>query len=135
MAFYGGDPDNFEYPRFDLDICLFRAYENGQPAKIEHFLKWNSDGPNDGELTSSAAAPAKPTGNSPSAETRRYARSEVCLSPEHVLSARSLGASAYSARSFENARSARRLVRSVKTTGSATTVIWPGCSIRRSGRR
>src|SRR5947207_6325075 len=40
-AFYGGDPDNFEYPRFDLDICIFRAYENGQPAKIEHFLKWN----------------------------------------------------------------------------------------------
>ena len=45
IAFYGGDPDNFEYPRYDLDICIFRAYENGQPAKIEHFLKWNSKGP------------------------------------------------------------------------------------------
>jgi hypothetical protein len=37
---FGGDPDNFEYPRYDLDICLFRVYENGKPAKIEHFLQW-----------------------------------------------------------------------------------------------
>src|SRR6266513_200907 len=51
MAFYGGDPDNFEYPRFDLDICIFRVYENGQPAQINNFLKWNSRGPSDGELT------------------------------------------------------------------------------------
>src|ERR1041385_8249821 len=51
IAFYGGDPDNFEYPRFDLDICIFRAYENGKPAKIEHFLKWNPEGPKGGELT------------------------------------------------------------------------------------
>src|SRR6185436_14817464 len=48
IAFYGGDPDNFEYPRFDLDICIFRAYENGEPAKVEHYLKWNSKGPSDG---------------------------------------------------------------------------------------
>ncbi len=39
-ASFGGDPDNFEYPRYDLDICLFRVYENGRPAKIEHFLQW-----------------------------------------------------------------------------------------------
>src|SRR5437764_7696414 len=50
-AFYGGDPDNFEYPRFDLDICIFRAYENAQPAKPEHLLKWNTKGPANGELT------------------------------------------------------------------------------------
>src|SRR5262249_62418180 len=50
MAFFGGDPDNFEYPRFDLDICIFRAYENGQPAHPEHYLKWNSKGPSDAKL-------------------------------------------------------------------------------------
>src|SRR5438067_3434580 len=58
-AFYGGDPDNFEYPRFDLDICIFRAYENGQPARPEHFLKWNTKGPADGELTFVSGHPGK----------------------------------------------------------------------------
>jgi hypothetical protein len=59
MAFYGGDADNFEYPRFDLDICIVRAYENGQPAKIDNFLKWNSRGPSDGELTFVSGSPGK----------------------------------------------------------------------------
>src|SRR4051812_11165871 len=58
-AFYGGDPDNFEYPRYDLDVCIFRAYENGQPAKVEHFLKWNPQGPSDGELTFVSGHPGK----------------------------------------------------------------------------
>ncbi len=50
IAFFGGDPDNFEYPRYDLDICFFRAYENDRPAKIEHFLKWGSAGTKEGDL-------------------------------------------------------------------------------------
>ena len=49
-AFYGGDPDNFEYPRFDLDICIFRAYENGQPAHPEQYLKWSANGTVEHEL-------------------------------------------------------------------------------------
>src|SRR2546423_7398664 len=59
IAFYGGDPDNFEYPRYDLDICIFRVYESGQPAKIDNFLKWNSRGPSDGELTFVSGSPGK----------------------------------------------------------------------------
>jgi hypothetical protein len=50
IAFFGGDPDNFEYPRFDLDICLFRAYENGQPAHVENYLKINPKGPAEHDL-------------------------------------------------------------------------------------
>jgi Peptidase S46 len=50
IAFYGGDPDNFAYPRYDLDVCLFRVYEDGKPAKIEHFLKWSKNGVSDDEL-------------------------------------------------------------------------------------
>src|SRR6516164_6971894 len=50
IAFFGGDPDNFEFPRFDLDICLFRAYENGKPAQITHYLKFSTAAPREGEL-------------------------------------------------------------------------------------
>jgi hypothetical protein len=50
IAFFGGDPDNFEYPRFDLDVTFFRVYENNAVVKPEHFLKWSANGPKDGEL-------------------------------------------------------------------------------------
>ena len=59
IAFYGGDPDNFEYPRFDLDICIFRVYENGQPVKVDNYLKMNPRGPADGELTFVSGHPGK----------------------------------------------------------------------------
>ncbi len=59
IAFFGGDPDNFEYPRYDLDMCFFRAYEDGKPAKIEHFLKWSPDGSKDGDLVFVAGHPGR----------------------------------------------------------------------------
>jgi hypothetical protein len=50
IAFYGGDPDNFTYPRYDLDFALFRIYENGKPIESKDYLKWNAKGASENEL-------------------------------------------------------------------------------------
>src|SRR5712692_7333402 len=50
IALFGGDPGNFNLPRFDLDIALLRAYENGKPAQVQDFFPFSKDGAEAGEL-------------------------------------------------------------------------------------
>ena len=106
IAFYGGDPDNFEYPRFDLDICIFRAYENGQPAKIEHFLKWNPEGPKDGELTFVSGHPGK-TDRQLTIDELAHMRDQEAPYLLNMFNRREVFFSAWAGRSFENARRSR----------------------------
>jgi hypothetical protein len=51
IAFFGGDPDNFNFPRYDLDVTFFRAYVDGKPANTPKFFKFSTQGPKEGELT------------------------------------------------------------------------------------
>ncbi|QEL19787.1 S46 family peptidase [Limnoglobus roseus] len=50
IAGFGGDVDNFEYPRHGLDVAFFRAYENDQPVRPPHFFKWSEVGPAESDL-------------------------------------------------------------------------------------
>jgi hypothetical protein len=106
IAFYGGDPDNFEYPRFDLDICIFRVYENGQPAKIDNFLKWNPRGPSDGELTFVSGSPGR-TDRQLTVDELADRRDREVPNWLGMFNRREVLLTAWGQRSFENARRAR----------------------------
>ena len=58
-AFFGGDPDNFEFPRYCLDMCFFRVYEDDKPVACEHYLKWSANGCKEGELTFVSGHPGR----------------------------------------------------------------------------
>jgi hypothetical protein len=45
IAAFGGDPDNFNFPRWSFDMSFLRVYENGEPAKTPNYLKWREAGP------------------------------------------------------------------------------------------
>jgi hypothetical protein len=60
IAFFGGDPDNFNYPRFDLDMALFRVYApGGQPLASTEFLTFSPQGPKDGDVVFTSGNPGK----------------------------------------------------------------------------
>jgi len=120
IAFFGGDPDNFEYPRFDLDICLFRAYENGKPAQVANYLKWSTKGVSDGDLVFVSGHPGHTSRLLTMAELeyQRDVRMPYALNWLHRLE---VLLTAYSARSEENARRSRDLLFGIQNSRKART--------------
>ncbi len=114
-AFYGGDPDNFEYPRFDLDICLFRVYENDVAVKPAHFLKWSAKGVADGELTFVSGHPGN-TSRLLTVPELEYTRDSLLPYTDAVLKRREVLLSAWSARSEENSRRAKEDLFSIQNS-------------------
>jgi V8-like Glu-specific endopeptidase len=58
-AFFGGDPDNFMFPRYDLDVTFLRVYKDDKPLSGGHYFKWSESGAKEGDLTFVAGHPAK----------------------------------------------------------------------------
>jgi len=56
-AFFGGDYDNFTFPRHDLDFTFLRAYENGKPASTPNYFKWSESGPKENEFVVATGFP------------------------------------------------------------------------------
>lgn len=108
-AFYGGDPDNFTYPRYDLDMALFRVYENGKPIDSKDYLKWNPKGAGDGELVFVSGHPGSTQRLSTYAELVNL-RDEVQPYILQSLKRRIAVLKDYSARGPEQARQATTMI-------------------------
>jgi hypothetical protein len=105
IAFFGGDPDNFEYPRYDLDICFFRVYENDKPVHIEQYLKWSEFGAAEGDLIFVSGHPGR-TERLNTVAHLEYQRDYSVPGALNLLRRREVLLKNYSDRSSENARRA-----------------------------
>ena len=114
-AFYGGDPDNFEYPRYDLDVCFFRVYENDRPVQPVHFLKWSAAGAADGELVFVSGHPGS-TRRLLTAPELEYIRDNQIPYVEALLKRREVLLLSWSGRSLENARRAKEDLFSIQNS-------------------
>ncbi len=119
IAYFGGDYDNFTFPRYDLDITFFRVYENGQPAKIEHFLKWASpatgEAVREGELVIVPGFPGS-TARLLTAAQIRYHRDVGNPLQMQVWTSRSAALKKYSARGPEQQRQASQTFRGLENS-------------------
>ncbi len=105
IAFFGGDTDNFEYPRYDLDICFFRVYENDKPVRVDNYLKWSESGAAEGDLIFVSGHPGR-TERADTVAHLLYQRDYAVPGVLNLLRRREVLLDNYSERSAENARRA-----------------------------
>src|SRR6266576_4644303 len=120
LAFFGGDPDNFTYPRYDLDITFFRVYENDKPAHIEHYLRWSKSGVKDNDLIFVSGHPGS-TGRLRTIAQLEFLRDVDYPSRLETYKRRIALLQSFSTQSEENARIAKEEVFSYQNSFKAIT--------------
>ena len=120
IAAFGGDPDNFTYPRYCLDFAFLRAYENGKPAGTPDYLRWSKTGVKDRELTFVSGHPGT-TGRLATLAALEFFRDVSYPRVLDFLSANIETLKEYSAESQENKRIAQDLLFSFQNGFKAYT--------------
>ena len=115
IAFFGGDYDNFTYPRYNLDVAFFRVYENGRPAKTDHYFKWSKAGPSDGEFVMAIGSPGS-TNRLLTLAQLRYQRDVGNPLQMQVWTSRRDALARYAAQGPEQARRAQSARRSLENS-------------------
>src|SRR5205807_1952928 len=120
IAFFGGDPDNFTYPRYDLDITFFRVYENGKPAHLDDYLKWSPSGVKEGDLIFVSGHPGN-TGRLLTMSQLEFMRDVQYPGALKLFARRIALLQDFSKQSEENARIAKENIFSLQNSQKAIT--------------
>src|SRR5438309_4397735 len=119
-AFFGGDPDNFTFPRYDLDITFFRVYENDKPAHLDHYLHWSRTGVSENDLIFVSGHPGS-TGRLRTMAQLEYLRDVEYPSRLETYKRRINLLKNFSSQSEENARIAKEDLFSYENSQKAIT--------------
>ena len=119
-SFFGGDPDNFTYPRYNLDVAFLRVYESDKPASIRHYLSWSDGGARDGELVFVSGHPGS-TNRMNTLARLEYLRDKGYPFLLSLLSRRHDALRQFSEESNENARIAKEDLFSIENSLKAFT--------------
>ncbi|MHB1051157.1 MAG: S46 family peptidase [Bacteroidota bacterium] len=125
IAFFGGDPDNFTFPRYDLDMTFFRVYENDKPYNPPHFLKWKTAGAADEELVFVSGHPGS-TNRQQTYAQLEYSRDYTYPSRLKSVERRLSVYRAYAALGEENRRRAVTSIRGLENAQKAWTGEYQG---------
>jgi hypothetical protein len=124
-AFFGGDTDNFEFPRFNLDCCFFRIYDQGKPLRPEHHLSWSAAGAAEGEAVFVFGHPGR-TRRLYTHEHLRFMRDAEMPLRMRNLWRSEIKAQSFAGRSAENARIIRDDLMGIANGRKASTGLLAG---------